>query len=234
MKKHISIPKNNAGRDFVIGDLHGHTPRLFAWLDNVGFNKERDRLFSVGDIIDRGPNSKGAVDLIGQPWFFAVRGNHEQMMIDSFMGSPRVQRENYQCWMGNGGQWALKLSDDEIVEIVKKLMTLPVTMEIESDIGVVGIIHAEPPPSLIWGDRKDQANEDRLLWGRSFIEHAHIAQDNAGGGCKGVAHTFHGHTPRKNVLHFGNCHWIDTGACFASGSLSLVQFHPVLNFNPAT
>ena len=45
---------NTAGRDFAVGDIHGHFTRLQSALDKAGFEPSVDRLFSVGDLIDRG------------------------------------------------------------------------------------------------------------------------------------------------------------------------------------
>ena len=69
---HIFIPKNIKGRDFVVGDIHGHYDLLKTELKTVGFDKQKDRLFSVGDIIDRGPKSEECLTLLDQPWFFMV------------------------------------------------------------------------------------------------------------------------------------------------------------------
>lgn len=49
------FPKNEGGRDFVIGDLHGCLEEFRDLLQQLQFNRERDRMFSVGDLIDRGP-----------------------------------------------------------------------------------------------------------------------------------------------------------------------------------
>ncbi|MCA4078770.1 metallophosphoesterase, partial [Pseudomonas kurunegalensis] len=51
---------NRAGRDFAVGDIHGHFTRLQAALDSAGFDPAIDRLFSVGDLVDRGPDSLAA------------------------------------------------------------------------------------------------------------------------------------------------------------------------------
>ena len=47
--------ENATGRDFVVGDLHGMFSHLEALLNEVAFDESADRLFSVGDLIDRGP-----------------------------------------------------------------------------------------------------------------------------------------------------------------------------------
>jgi len=54
IKRH---PCNHQGRDFVIGDLHGCLPLLHRLLDHVRFDPAGDRVFSTGDLIDRGPFS---------------------------------------------------------------------------------------------------------------------------------------------------------------------------------
>ena len=72
------------GRDLVIGDLHGHFDTLEHALAALAFDTARDRLFSVGDLIDRGPRSRDAIEWLTAGRFAgAVRGNHELMMVDA-------------------------------------------------------------------------------------------------------------------------------------------------------
>lgn len=78
------LPANTKGKDYVIGDLHGCLHLLSPLLDHVHFDVSKDRLFSVGDLIDRGPYSLPCLHLLNEPWFHAVQGNHELMMIDFF------------------------------------------------------------------------------------------------------------------------------------------------------
>ncbi|MBP5144082.1 metallophosphoesterase, partial [Pseudomonas chlororaphis] len=65
---------NTAGRDFAVGDIHGHFTKLQAALDAVQFDPTVDRLFSVGDLVDRGPESADVDTWLAKPWFHAVRG----------------------------------------------------------------------------------------------------------------------------------------------------------------
>lgn len=53
---------NTAGRDFVVGDVHGMVEMLCKEMDSIRFNPAKDRLFSVGDLVDRGPQSKDALN----------------------------------------------------------------------------------------------------------------------------------------------------------------------------
>lgn len=70
------LAANSAGRDFVVGDLHGQYDLLMGELDRAGFDRDTDRLICVGDLVDRGPQSVECLSLLREPWFFAVLGNH--------------------------------------------------------------------------------------------------------------------------------------------------------------
>lgn len=72
---------------FVVGDLHGCYTLLMSELEKASFDPARDLLISVGDLVDRGAENVECLELITMPWFRAVRGNHEQMMIDGLSAS---------------------------------------------------------------------------------------------------------------------------------------------------
>ena len=70
-----------AGRDWV-GDVHGYFETLRRALPAIDFEYGRDRLFSVGDLIDREPNSIEALAWFeGGRFAAAVMGNHEAEMV---------------------------------------------------------------------------------------------------------------------------------------------------------
>ena len=75
--------RNSRGRDFVVGDIHGCFDQLRQALDAVDFVPETDRRFSVGDLIDRGPQSTETLEWLSKPWFDACIGNHEDMALRS-------------------------------------------------------------------------------------------------------------------------------------------------------
>jgi serine/threonine protein phosphatase 1 len=100
---------NLAGRDFVCGDIHGCYERLEAFLNDkqIGFDKRIDRLIGCGDIIDRGSRNEECLDLLYEPWFDTVMGNHEFMMMDYFRGG-----EYSETWINNGGAWGQQYMHD--------------------------------------------------------------------------------------------------------------------------
>ena len=208
--------KNMKGRDFVVGDIHGMFGLLKVKLLELGFNEETDRLFSVGDLIDRGPDSEEAGDWLATPWFHAVRGNHEQMAIDVVAG--HWDSGNY---LRNGGKWFFMLSEEEQKRYAAAFREMPYLIEIETDNGRVGIVHAE-----IDGDSWDDfssamsANlgelQETALWARSRIRHKEVHP------IKDLSMLYVGHTPVDTPTRLGNVMYIDTGAVFGR-VLTVVQ-----------
>lgn len=139
------LPKNTKGRDFVIGDLHGRYDLLMRFMEHINFDRSADRMFSVGDLIDRGTQNLECLSLIYEDWFFSVKANHEDLMIQYFNDEPLGV-----WWSPNGGSWGtrykLDASDEAIFvrDAVKKLDDLPVMLTVEKQDGTkFHIIHAE-------------------------------------------------------------------------------------------
>ena len=220
--------RNRRGRDFVVGDVHGMFPHLRTLLGEVDFDRDRDRLFSVGDLIDRGPESHRALEWIDQPWFHACRGNHEQMAIDSL--DPAQRR----LWIGsNGGEWWLDLAPSQQARFRCAFARLPLALEIETRSGTVGVVHADVPIHLGWDEFMERLHEgdpDALfcaLWSRERLGGLGWEVPVAGS----VDRIYCGHTPVRAPLRSGNVYHIDTGAVyvrrgFPEARLTLVEIHP--------
>ena len=69
------------GRTIIVGDVHGCCRELESLLARVAF-ASGDRLVFVGDLIARGPDSLGVLDVARRTGAIVVRGNHEQKLID--------------------------------------------------------------------------------------------------------------------------------------------------------
>ena len=63
-------------RSVVVGDVHGCADELDALLEAVAF-ESGDRLYFVGDLINRGPDPQRVVDTMHRLGGRSVRGNHE-------------------------------------------------------------------------------------------------------------------------------------------------------------
>ena len=61
----------------VIGDVHGHAKVLAELIRRIRLEHGNIPLYQTGDLIDRGPDSKGVLDLCIEHGVTAVRGNHD-------------------------------------------------------------------------------------------------------------------------------------------------------------
>ena len=146
---------NITGRDFVVGDLHGFLDLFHAELDRQNFDPSCDRVFSVGDLIDRGPDSMGCLRLLKQPWFHAVRGNHEQMLLGYLFPeslSTEASVLNSRTFLEHGGAWVTTLSEsdeDELrAELAPYVHKLPHLITVGEGNRRFNVVHAE----LMTGD----------------------------------------------------------------------------------
>lgn len=191
---------NTVGADYVVGDIHGCFTKLQQALNEIGFNPETDRLFSVGDLVDRGPESEEALNWLAKPWFHAIAGNHEQMAIDANSGL--YDKSTYQF---NGGQWFIDMEPSHQREFAEAFKKLPLAMTIKTNNETIGIVHGDAPND--W-NLIEEIHEHWLLWGRQRITRKNTEL------VKNIDKVFVGHTPVKEKLIYGNVHFIDTGAVF--------------------
>lgn len=215
--------RNEGGRDFVVGDLHGAFATLEALLDEVSFDTRHDRLFSVGDLVDRGAASGMALDWIeDRPWFHAVRGNHEQLLLDS-----TTNFEAMQLWMLNGGDWWHAEDDSRQSRFRDAVARLPFALRVETATGGVGVIHADIPSGWDWdsmctrlgaGDREAICH---ALWLRERCYLPKSGEPVAGD----IDRIYCGHTPMKEPTTVANVHYLDTGAGWGH-RLTIAEIHP--------
>lgn len=205
---------------WVVGDLHGCYTKLMNRLDEVGFEADKDLLISVGDLIDRGAENVECLDLINMPWFRAVRGNHEQMMVDAVLGSGSTLH-----WMQNGGSWFYNLDADQQIlvrPLVHKAEKLPLIIELEKGRKKYVICHADyPSDEYEFGKLVDA---EQVIWNRERISNA---MDGVVIEITGADAFIFGHTPARNPLVYTNQMYIDTGAVFC-GNLTLVSIGEAL------
>ena len=103
---------------FAVGDIHGRVDLLGALLDEAAREprlRDRRAIVFLGDLVDRGPDSLGAIDLaigaarIGADQQIALMGNHEAMMrLALDPATPwEVAIEALEAWIANGGEQTL-------------------------------------------------------------------------------------------------------------------------------
>lgn len=217
----VRFTKNEKGRDYIVGDIHGNFTKLENHLKSIGFNNENgDRLFSVGDLVDRGPESEMCIDWVSKDWFFPVQGNHEDMAIRWPNG--HMDKDNY---IANGGMWNVNNDKSKSKVISDVLSLLPIAIEIETLSGLVGIVHADCP-AKVWQDfidvledkeltkRHVQTAIDAAMWSRLRIENRNIIPPE---NVEGVRAVIVGHTPLQSPTWVGNVFHIDTAGWHPNG-----------------
>jgi len=220
------MPANKVGKDYIVGDLHGCLEDLLLALKEIGFNENVDRLFSVGDLIDRGPDSEGCTELIGKKWFHGVRGNHEEMMIEAIINK---ESSYINIWAANGGMWAFTLSEPQQLKIAKRLDTLPYVITVGEGADRFNIVHAELVRSGYVTTDNDvdqwtftEAEISNMLWGRKLAtDFPHVRDYDVWKHTQdGLSLTYVGHTPTRELFTACNQMFLDRGCVYRHVSKS--------------
>lgn len=177
-----ALSPNLKGQDYFVGDIHGQFAKLRRSLEQIGFDPERDRLIAVGDLVDRGGESQLAHEWLEQPFFFSVRGNHEDLYLRwrSLKKSPEHQaafEEQVYFRPRNGGAWVKTVSELDHKLLEHAFSRLPYFIAVGHASGkTVGVVHAELPdgaswPALLQAETNAEYLEG-LTWGRTRIDAA--------------------------------------------------------------
>lgn len=92
-------------RQFAIGDIHGCSLALVRLDEELRFRSD-DTVVTLGDYVDRGPDSRGVIEYLIQLRtrcnLITLRGNHEIMMLQA-----RADRSVLPEWLACGGDKTL-------------------------------------------------------------------------------------------------------------------------------
>ncbi|RUO63441.1 Bis(5'nucleosyl)-tetraphosphatase, ApaH [Pseudidiomarina planktonica] len=101
---------------YLVGDVHGCYQELETLLERVSFRPKRDKLFCVGDIVGRGPDSRKTLELFVSLGDSAqiVLGNHDlnllallqglrepnpKDLLDGILQAPKPLRDSWSDWL---------------------------------------------------------------------------------------------------------------------------------------
>jgi serine/threonine protein phosphatase 1 len=227
----LRIAANANGRDLVVGDLHGHRSLLEKALDQMAFDPRRDRVLSVGDLIDRGPESLATLSLIEEPWFYSVLGNHELMLLN-FLGYYGSRMHSRKSYPSGGGEWiteAIARHPKAIARLADKVAALPLAMHVEGDVPF-NVTHGDLHPTgsrqeVLLGEgticvhKADAATSSRVhiaaamnlpLFELQFEQHrVRISESPIGA----LPITYVGHSPVHPIVVHDSYVYIDQGVC---------------------
>jgi len=214
----VCYPRNTVGRSFAVGDIHGNPKTLVKLLKKVNFNTATDYLYSPGDFFDRGPDSVGMMEYIFAPWFRGSLGNHELALIHIAYRLPDWEN----LARSKGRAWFVALSQEQQLIIAEALATLPYAMEVETEDGPVGFVHAMS--FLDWDSTKECLNNPGPLALRTLLGDRERSRNNDSRPVKGLRALIVGHQSHTHPTWRGNTLYLDTGC----GSHSKRITHPTL------
>lgn len=226
---------------YAFSDVHGHKAPLDRLLERVS-PSDSDSIFMLGDMIDRGPDPVGVMQLCRDlPGATVLMGNHEDLMLD-FFRDPRDDMASYN-WEINGSQTTVRglseLGDAGMTDLVEWVAQLPVCAHARVGerayvFAHAGIRSSSVKPRDSWDDESIEQMlgsqlVDDLIWIREeFWGRSTGLVDKDGKGPIVVA----GHTPtaylddmadrpdRPGVGEDGLCRVVRVGACDQTGGVA--------------
>jgi serine/threonine protein phosphatase 1 len=213
-------------RTFVIGDIHGCAATLRCLVEEKLLPMPDDRIYLLGDLIDRGPDSKGVLDFIFELRekglsVDSIRGNHEEMCLQAV-----ADHYYLELWSANGGLDTLaSFQADSPADIPvcyrDFLSSLPLYLLLDDFV----IVHA----GLNFDIPRPFDDTDAMLWTRShFVDRQRI------GGRRLIC----GHTPvirsRLEAALNSSKIMLDNGCVFAGrpdmGNLAALELENMTLF----
>ena len=196
-------------RTIVIGDVHGCSAELSDLLSKVGV-VSGDRVVFVGDLVARGPDSRGVLRIVRELGALAVRGNHEERVL-----AARLATQRGEPWPKIGkGHTALAKEFDEVEW--QQLEALPLHLEFAEH--SLRVVHAGVDPARRF--------EDQDPW---MVTHMRSLLDDGtpsdrwgppwGAAYRGPPHVVFGHNAQRAPQIHPYATGIDT-ACVYGGELT--------------
>lgn len=216
---------------YVTSDIHGCFNEFKLMLESINFSKE-DKLYILGDVLDRGPNPLDTIDFIRQhDNIILIKGNHEEFYTYYY------ENKNYRSWHKNGGYTTLQQLEEKSEEYKKELYeyikSLPIMKVVDNFILVHAGIYFPPNHNDMSIDEFLEQEEDICLWSRDNI---------------GIPYQYKnyivicGHTPvqtitenydEAKILKEEGTIYIDCGCCFRKrfkGHLACLRLEDMKEF----
>lgn len=196
-------------RSIVIGDVHGCALEFEALLQMLE-PKPEDRIFQVGDLINRGPDSHGAIKLARKYKVSCVLGNHEVRLLRSRkQGDPVTLKRHEYATLEQ-----LTETDWQFLEAMPPYIYQPKHETV--------IVHAGFLPTHIWHEQPiDTITQIRVIDadGNPSKNHSAPGASQWTEHWRGPPFVVYGHIPRAEVYRRPGSIGIDTG-CVYGGHLT--------------
>ena len=191
------------------------------WLQLINYDSDKDTIYSVGDISDRGPGVKECFDFAMKYNFKVVLSNHEEKLLRWAKGNPVKMNPELED--------TIKQLGENVHHYVEWIKTLPYYLEVPGGY----VIHAAVGPSR----PIEEQSKKMLLMGRTYpFSKFEKGQPSTAppweDSYKGhLGKLYVGHTPTPSYNHSGNSFVVnlDSGCVFGSllpwgGNLRGIRF----------
>lgn len=218
---HRFVSQNPIGVDWLCGDLHGQYDALQPALSGVRFRPDRDRLFLLGNIIDRGPKSKELLSwVLSTDSVHSVMGNHELMFVASSFNTQ--YRDKHRAI---GGEWVDQINFFEYKKLTTQcIQQMPLTITLACENGSLGLVHAQSPADN-WQDVQQALPSNRFAIDCTWPWNRAQGLDQT---ITGVTAIVSGQIGTTEVVQKGNQVWIDT--LEQTGSITLVKAKEIFDW----
>lgn len=169
--------------DYVIADIHGCSKTLLALLNKLTVNVKQDTVYFLGDYVDRGPDSKGVLDIVmSLPNAVCHKGNHEDMMLKGLAGEEQWLND----WILNGGRETITSFPG--YEVDEKYINFMNSLRLITELPKFYLAHAgighdamnTPEEGLLWWRDCDvdlsKSGNRRLICGHTITPYKEIVE----------------------------------------------------------
>lgn len=195
---------------WVVGDIHGHRESFEALLSKLSLG-ESDHVLCIGDLIDRGPDSFGVVDLVRtDERIHSIIGNHEMLMQNAMS----TGEQGRAFWLRVGGKDTMEsipCEDDELEDMAIALCEFFSTLPAEVILRGHRVVHGGYDPNI----PPDEHTKHQVMTVR-YVFSATRPIDEA-------RQVVVGHTPVQNDLVPSDSHdaW-ESGVTLSDGRPSVI------------
>ncbi len=198
---------------YAIGDIHGCSRELELLLARI-YPKTSDTVVFLGDYIDRGPDSKGVIDIIldlqSKTNVVALKGNHEQLFLD-FLESPQSPGAGVFILNGGGATLASYPGPGGTFEIPERHIEFLYGLKLKYETATHFFVHAGVPLKPL--SEINDADTEALIWSRQPFLSSDYRWEKT---------IVHGHTPVPSPEILANRINLDTG-CVYNGHLTAIE-----------
>lgn len=212
---------------YVMSDIHGDYAKFKSMLRKIKFNENIDKLYILGDMIDREPGSIEILETVmdsKNKCIEAILGNHEQMMLDYYNN-----REEEFDWIKHGGESTHKQfrtkTQYEKAKILNFLQNLPTYIVFDNYLLIHGGLFIPGHTSSLEEALSNSDKNDFLLDREFFISNKTVTDYIVICG-----HTSVQSLGKNKIIHKTGKILIDCGCGFSDGRLACLRLDDMKEF----